>query len=173
MWGLYWKHWIEYWITFCRTTAKEKKPSWSRHIPRAYGSAALRKSEPPFLFAFPTMLMQSGGRYIGGYRHVNFRHSQHPWAAPIKKSLAPPPGRYDFLSALSFHLNQQNSRCFCRASFPLRGAGVFYCRFFRKAPEVCRCRSPPPFDSLVNRPWIEMEVHNEESQSSGSVSRCL
>ena len=32
-------------------------------------------------------------------------------------------------------------------------AGIaFYCRFFRKAPEVCRCRSPPPFDSLVNRP---------------------
>ncbi|RGW17681.1 hypothetical protein DWV87_18950 [Ruminococcus sp. AF13-28] len=42
---------------------------------RAYGAAALRRSEPPFLFAFPTMLMQSGGRYMGGYRHVNFRHS--------------------------------------------------------------------------------------------------
>ncbi|WP_165854714.1 hypothetical protein [Faecalimonas umbilicata] len=31
----------------------------------------MRKSEPPFLFAFPTMLMQSGGRYIGGHCHVN------------------------------------------------------------------------------------------------------
>ena len=25
--------------------------------------------------SFSTMLMRSGGRYIGGYRHVNFRHS--------------------------------------------------------------------------------------------------
>ena len=152
-------------MLICRTTAKEKSRRTADTFPRAYVAAALIFQSRRFVLLFGSMLMQSGGRYMGGYRHVNFRHSQHPWAAPIKKSLAPPPGRYDFLSALSFHLNQQNSRCFCRASFPLRGAGVFYCRFFRKAPEVCRCRSPPPFDSLVNRPWIEMEVHNEESQS--------
>ena len=70
----------------------------------------------------------------------------------LKKSLAPPPGEYDYLSVLSFHLNQQNSRYFCCADFPLWGVGVFCCRFFGKACEVCRCRSPPPFDSLVNRP---------------------
>ena len=155
--------------TSASTAGKRKKPLTGRGF-RALScitddTAVLSRSRPPFLFAFPTILMQSGGRYIGGYRHVNFRHSQHPWAAPIKKSLAPPLGRYDFLSVLSFHLNQQNSRCFCRASFPLRGAGAFFCRIFRKAHEVYRCRSPPPFGSPVNRPWIEMEVHNEESQS--------
>ena len=69
----------------------------------------------------------------------------------LKKS-CPSSGRYDYLSALSFQLKQQNYSCFCRASFPLRGAGAFWCRFFEKAPEVCRCRSPPPFGSLVNRP---------------------
>ena len=55
---------------------KKKSRRTADTFPRAYVAAALRKSEPPFLFAFPTMLMQSGGRYIGGYRHVNFRHSQ-------------------------------------------------------------------------------------------------
>ena len=54
---------------------KKKSRRKADTFPRAYEAAALRKSEPPFLFAFPTMLMQSGGRYIGGYRHVNFRHS--------------------------------------------------------------------------------------------------
>ena len=68
------------------------------------------------------------------------------------KKASPFLGEYEYLSVLSFHLNQKNSRCFCRASFPLRGAGAFGCRFFGKAPEVCRCRSPPPFDSLINRP---------------------
>ena len=118
-------------------------------------TAVLSRSRPLFLFAFPTMLMQSRGRYIGGYRHVNFCHSYHPWAAPIKKSLAPPLGRYDYLSALSFQLKQKNYGYFCCASFPLCGAGAFCCRFFGKVPEVRRCRSPPPFDSPVNHPWIE------------------
>ena len=53
----------------------------------------------------------------------------------LKKVLRLPPGRYDYLSALSFQLKQQNYSCFCRASFPLRGAGAFWCRFFEKAPE--------------------------------------
>ena len=114
-------------------------------------TAVLSRSRPLFLFAFPTMLMQSRGRYIGGYRHVNFCHSYHPWAAPIKKSLAPPLGRYDYLSALSFQLKQKNYGYFCCASFPLCGAGAFCCRFFGKVPEVRRCRSPPPFDSPVKR----------------------
>ena len=96
---------------------------------------------------------------------VSFAFSKLTWSTSIKKSIAPPPGRYDYLSALSFQLKQKNHSHFCCASFPLRGAGAFYCRFFGKSSEVCRCRSPPPFDSLVNRPWIEMEVHNEESQS--------
>lgn len=33
------------------------------------------KSEPPFLFVFPTMLMRLRGRYTGGYRHGNYHHS--------------------------------------------------------------------------------------------------
>ena len=69
----------------------------------------------------------------------------------LKKSLALPLGEYEYLSVLSFHLNQKNSRCFCRASFPLRGAALLAVDFW-EAPEVCRCRSPPPFDSLINRP---------------------
>ena len=51
--------------------AKEKKPSYSDYIVMHFATVALRKSEPPFLFAFPTMLIQSGGRYIGGHCHVN------------------------------------------------------------------------------------------------------
>ena len=72
-------------------------------------------------------------------------------------------GVFDYLSALSFQLKQKNYGYFCCASFPLCGAGAFCCRFFGKVPEVRRCRSPPPFDSPVNHPWIEMEVHNEEN----------
>jgi hypothetical protein len=55
---------------------KKKSRRTADTFPRAYEVAALRKSEPPFLFAFSTMLVQSGGRYIGGCRYVNFRHSQ-------------------------------------------------------------------------------------------------
>ena len=152
--------------TSASTAGKRKKPLTGRSFPmqtHIADTAVLSRSRPLFLFAFPTMLMQSRGRYIGGYRHVNFCHSYHPWAAPIKKSLAPPLGRYDYLSALSFQLKQKNYGYFCCASFPLCGAGAFCCRFFGKVPEVRRCRSPPPFDSPVNHPWIEMEVHNEEN----------
>ena len=70
----------------------------------------------------------------------------------LKKSIAPPPGKYNIASALLFHVIQYNSDCFCRASFPLQGAGAFYCRFFGKAPEVCHCRSPPPLGSPVDKP---------------------
>lgn len=80
--------------------------------------------------------------------------------------LAPP-------QVLSYQISKQNHTDFCRASFPLRGTGAFYCRYFGIALEIYRCRSPPPFDSPVNHAWIEMEVHNAENQSSGTVSRCL
>jgi len=40
---------------------KKKSRRTADTFPRAYVAAALKKSEPPFLFAFPTMLMQSGG----------------------------------------------------------------------------------------------------------------
>ena len=140
----------------CPHSGEKKKTADGQRISCAFlyhwRYGGFEKSEPPFLFAFPTMLMQSRGRYIGGYRHVNFCHSYHPWAAPIKKSLAPPLGRYDYLSALSFQLKQKNYGYFCCASFPLCGAGAFCCRFFGKVPEVRRCRSPPPFDSPVNHP---------------------
>lgn len=46
---------------------------------RAYSiAAALIFQSRRFVLLFGSMLMQSGGRYMGGYRHVNFRHSQHP-----------------------------------------------------------------------------------------------
>ena len=80
-----------------------------------------------------------------------------------KKSIAPPPGKYNIASALSFHVIQYNNGCSWRASFPSRKSGVFCCHFFGDDPVVCRCRSPPLFDSPVNHPWIEMEVHNEEN----------
>ena len=42
-------------MLICRTTAKEKKPSYSRHIFTVpYETAALRRSESPFLFDFQT-----------------------------------------------------------------------------------------------------------------------
>ena len=45
-----------------------------------------------------------------------------------------------------------NRGCSWCASFPLRKSGVFCCFFFGDDPVVCRCRSPPPFDSPVNHP---------------------
>jgi hypothetical protein len=40
--------------SICRATAKEKSRHTADTFPRAYEAAALRKSEPPFLFAFRT-----------------------------------------------------------------------------------------------------------------------
>ena len=71
----------------------------------------------------------------------------------LKKALPLLPGRYDYLSALSFQLKQKNHSHFLLRQFPIAGSWRFFIvDFFGKAPEVCRCRSPPPFDSLVNRP---------------------
>ena len=50
------------------------------------------------------------------------------------------------------HVIQHNNDCSWHASFPLRESGVFCCLFFGDNPAVYRCRSPPPFDSLVNHP---------------------
>ena len=94
---------------------------------------------------------------------VSFAFSKLTWSTSVKKSIAPPPGKYNIASALSFHVIQYNNDCSWRASFPSRKSGVFCCHFFGDDPVVCRCRSPPPFDSPVNHPWIEMEVHNEEN----------
>ena len=115
----------------------------------------------------------SRGGILGGCRHVCVSGSQYPWVTSVKKSLAPPPGHYVFISVLSICVNQYNHRFSCRASIPLWGAGVFACRFLDRRAVCYRCRSPPPFDSPVNYPWIEMEVHDEKSQSPGSVSRYL
>ncbi|RGH89398.1 hypothetical protein DW745_04330 [Ruminococcus sp. AM28-29LB] len=60
---------------FCRTTAKEKKPSYSRYISTRLCSGGFEKIRAAVSFCFSMMLMRSGGRYMGGYRHVNFRHS--------------------------------------------------------------------------------------------------
>ena len=55
---------------------KKKSRRTADTFPRAYGAAALRKirAAVPFCF-FRPMLMQSGGQYLGGYCHVNFRYS--------------------------------------------------------------------------------------------------
>ena len=95
------------------------------------------------------------GRHIGGCRCACISGSLYPWVTSIKKSLAPPPGYSTFTSALSFCINQHNNRLFRRASFSLWGAGVSYCWIWGKSPDSYRCRSPPPFDSLVNHPWIK------------------
>ena len=94
---------------------------------------------------------------------VSFAFSKLTRSTSVKKSIAPPPGKYNIASALSFHVIQYNNGCSWRASFPSRKSGVFCCHFFGDDPVVCRCRSPPPFDSPVNHPRIEMEVHNEEN----------
>jgi len=39
----------------CRTTAKEKSRRTADTFPRAYEAAALRRSEPPFLFVYPNL----------------------------------------------------------------------------------------------------------------------
>ena len=94
---------------------------------------------------------------------VSFAFSKLTWSTSVKKSIAPPPGKFCITSALSFCVIKYNRGCSWCASFPLRKSGVFCCLFFGDDPVVCRCRSPPPFDSPVNHPWIEMEVHNEEN----------
>ena len=94
---------------------------------------------------------------------VPFAFSKLTWSTSVKKSIAPPPGKFSIASALSFYVIKYNRSCPWRASFPSRKSGVFCCHFFGDDPVVCRCRSPPPFDSPVNHPWIEMEVHNEEN----------
>ena len=91
-------------------------------------------------------------RYHGGSAMSIFVFTQHSRSSPIKKSIAPPPGKYNIASALSFHVIQYNNGCSWRASFPSRKSGVFCCHFFGDDPVACRCRSPPPFDSPVNHP---------------------
>ncbi|HBF7517285.1 hypothetical protein KWV55_07180 [Clostridioides difficile] len=55
--------------------AKEKKPSYSDHIVMHFATVALRKSEPPFLFASTTPAPCSGMAALGGSHHVNFSFS--------------------------------------------------------------------------------------------------
>ena len=88
--------------------------------------------------------VQENTTIMDAYKQLTIRYR--------RKSIAPPPGKYNIASALLFHVIQYNSGCFWRASFPSRKSGVFCCRFFGDDPVVCRCRSPPPFDSLVNHP---------------------
>ena len=44
---------------------KKKSRRTADTFPRAYVAAALRKSEPPFLFAFAMMPVRLRGRYMG------------------------------------------------------------------------------------------------------------
>ena len=87
----------------------------------------------------------------------------------LKKSLAPPPGRYDYLSALSFQLKQKNHSHFCCASFPLRGAWRFLLSIFReKLPKYVAV--DPLLLSIHSSIAREskMEVHNEEKSILGT-----
>jgi len=54
---------------------KKKSRRTADTFPRAYGAAALRQSEPPFLFLFRRCSCDQEGGIIGGHRHVKFRHS--------------------------------------------------------------------------------------------------
>ena len=149
---------------FCRTTAKEKSRRRADNLTRPFETAALI-----FRAAVSLRLhnpMTTCRDTVADWRlfcRVSFAFSKLTWSTSVKKSLAPPPGKYNIASALSFRIIQHNNDCPWRASFPSRKSGVFCCHFFGDDPVVCRCRSPPPFDSLVNHPWIEMEVHNEEN----------
>ncbi len=58
-------------------------------------------------------------------------HSTHE-LHQLKKSIAPPPGKYNIASALSFHVIQYNNGCSWRASFLSRKSGVFLLPFFRR-----------------------------------------
>ena len=58
----------------------------------------------------------------------------------LKKLLAPPPGKYDCQSALSFYLNQQNNEFFCCASL-LREAGALL-SIFRKSSRSISVADP-------------------------------
>lgn len=63
--------WIEIWKGNCRTTAKEKKPSYSSHLTRPFETAALI-SEPPFLCACTNQWRLAGTRQpMGGYFAVS------------------------------------------------------------------------------------------------------
>ena len=68
-----------------------------------------------------------------------------------KKSLTLAQADYASLPALSGQVHQNYYSFFRHASFPLRDAGIFLCRFLGNRPKTCRCRSPPPsFRSLVH-----------------------
>ena len=151
-----------------RLRGKKKTAGWGRWfcapILSYYPNGGFEKSEPPFLCACRPMTTCRDT--VADWRlfcRVSFAFSKLTWSTSVKKSIAPPPGKYNIASALSFHVIQYNNGCSWRASFPSRKSGVFCCHFFGDDPVVCRCRSPPPFDSPVNHPWIEMEVHNEEN----------
>ena len=62
---------ISIWKDNCRTTAKEKKPSYSSHLTRPFETAALI-SEPPFLCACTNQWRLAGTRQpMGGYFAVS------------------------------------------------------------------------------------------------------
>ena len=151
-----------------RLWGKKKNAGWGRWfcapILSYYPNGGFEKSEPPFLCACRPMTTCRDT--VADWRlfcRVSFAFSKLTWSTSVKKSIAPPPGKFSIASALSFHVIKYNRGCSWRVSFPSRKSGVFCCHFFGDDPVVCRCRSPPPFDSPVNHPWIEMEVHNEEN----------
>ena len=151
-----------------RLRGKKKTAGWGRWfcapILSYYPNGGFEKSEPPFLCACRPMTTCRDT--VADWRlfcRVSFAFSKLTWSTSVKKSIAPPPGKYNIASALSFHVIQYNNGCSWRASFPSRKSGVFCCHFFGDDQVACRCWSPPPFDSPVNHPWIEMEVHNEEN----------
>mgnify|MGYP006993636652 CR=1 FL=1 len=75
----------------------------------------------------------------------------------LKKGIAPPPGKYNIASALSFHVIQYNSGCFFVAPVShYRELALFDCRFLREMlPKYVtadhRLHSVHPLTNPVNR----------------------
>ena len=86
-------------------------------------------------------------RHIGGCCRVCFCFSQYPWSAPVKKSIAPPPG-YSGLGCEIWQYIKKNSLSCARAASCCAGAFVFSCACFETlCPKADRggpgCCSPP------------------------------
>ena len=109
----------------CRTTAKEKKPSYSSVSTRPFETATLifraavsLRLHKPMTTCRDTV---ADGRL---FCRVLFSFSQYPWSAPAKKSVAPPSEQSGFEYEL-YHVSNLLYKTLLRPAGSLRLAGRF------------------------------------------------
>ena len=123
LWGLLVK--ISAKGTSCRTTAKEKKPSYSSLSTRPFETAALifRAAVSLRLHKPMTTCRDTVADWRLIYR-VPFAFSKLTWSTSVKKSIAPPSEQSGFEYEL-YHVSNLLYKTFLRPAGPLRLAGRF------------------------------------------------